>query len=119
MTEGPGPPRSEHLPHHALRRTPELGPRRHFCKASRTGSRMTRGRGYFRYFRHMRYRVLVEIKASRVVTLDAASPREALAAAEHAAFPGKHRRDKVTSLIAPGYPKKAARPAKPRVDVPD
>jgi len=67
----------------------------------------------------MRYRVLVQIKASRVVTLEAASPREALAAAEGAAFPGKHRRDKVKSLVAPGYPKKTAGPAKPRVDVPD
>ncbi|MFY9585953.1 MAG: hypothetical protein WAT66_00710 [Actinomycetota bacterium] len=67
----------------------------------------------------MRYRVIVEIKASRVVTLDADSPREALDAAERAAFPGKHRRDKVKSLVAPGYPKKPAGPAKPRVDVPD
>jgi hypothetical protein len=67
----------------------------------------------------MRYRVLVEIKASRVVTLDAESPRQALEAAESAAFPGKHRRDKVKSLVAPGYPKKASGPAKPRVDVPD
>ena len=67
----------------------------------------------------MRYRVLVEIKASRVVTLDASSAREALAAAERAAFPGKHRRDKVTSLVATGFPKKAAGPATPRVDVPD
>ena len=69
--------------------------------------------------RPMRYRVLVEIKAARVVTLDAATPREALAAAERLAFPGKHRRDKVKSLVAPGYPKKVAGPAKPRVDVPD
>ena len=67
----------------------------------------------------MRYRVLVEIRASRVVTLDAATARQALAAAERAAFPGKHGRDKVKSLVARGYPKKAAGPAKPRVDVPD
>ena len=67
----------------------------------------------------MRYRVLVEIKAARVVTLEAASAREALAVAERAAFPGKHRRNKVKSLVAPGYPKKPAGPAKPRVDVPD
>ncbi len=67
----------------------------------------------------MRYRVLVEIKASRVVTLDAESSRKALEAAERAAFPGRNRRDKVKSLVAPGYPKKASGPAKPRVDVPD
>ncbi len=67
----------------------------------------------------MRYRVLVQIKAARVVTLEAASARAALAAAERAAFPGKHRRDKVKSLVAPGFPKKASGPAKPRVDVPD
>ena len=67
----------------------------------------------------MRYRVLVQIKAARVVTLEAGSAREALEAAETVAFPGKHRRDKVKSLVAPGYPKKAAGPAKPRVDVPD
>ena len=68
----------------------------------------------------MRYRVVVELKAARVVTLDAGSAREALEAAEDAAYPGRHRRDKVKAFVAPGYPKKAARPlAKPRVDVPD
>jgi hypothetical protein len=67
----------------------------------------------------MRYRVLVQIRAARVVTLEAPSARAALAAAERAAFPGKHRRDKLKSLITPGYPKKAAGPAKPRVNVPD
>jgi len=68
----------------------------------------------------MRYRVLVELKASRVVTLDAASATEALEAAEAAAFPGRHRRDRIKSLITPGYPKReTGRAAKPRVDVPD
>ena len=67
----------------------------------------------------MRYRVLVEIKAFRVVTLEADSSREALEAAERAAFPGHHRRDKVKSLIAPGFPTKGRGPAKPRVEVPD
>jgi hypothetical protein len=68
----------------------------------------------------MRYQVLVQLKASRVVTLDAPSAREALELAEDAAFPGRHRRDKVKSLLAPGYPKRAkARLAKPRVGVPD
>ena len=68
----------------------------------------------------MRYRVVVELKATRIVTLDAASAREALEAAEDAAYPGRHRRDKVKAFIAPGYPKKTVRPlSKPRVDVPD
>ena len=68
----------------------------------------------------MRYRVVVELKATRIVTLDAASAREALEAAEDAAYPGRHRRDKVKSFVAPGSPTKSARPlAKPRVDVPD
>jgi hypothetical protein len=68
----------------------------------------------------MRYRVLVELKAARIVTVDASSAREALDAAEDAAFPGRHRRDKVKSMVAPGYPKKTARSlAKARVDVPD
>jgi hypothetical protein len=68
----------------------------------------------------MRYRVLVELKATRVVTLDAGSARDALDAAEDAAFPGRNRRDRVKSLVVRGYPKRASRPIKkPRVDVPD
>ena len=68
----------------------------------------------------MRYRVLVEIRASRVVTLDADTAEDALELAAEAAFPGRHRRDKIKSLVAPGYPKKASgRAIKPRVDVPD
>lgn len=68
----------------------------------------------------MRYRVLVEIKASRVVTLDATSAEEAIDRATEAAFPGRHRRDKIKGLVAPGYPKRAPdRIRKPRVDVPD
>jgi len=68
----------------------------------------------------MRYRVLVEIKASRVVTLYASSAEQALDRATDAAFPGRHRRDKIKSLVAPGYPKKTSgRAIKPRVDVPD
>ena len=68
----------------------------------------------------MRYRVLVQLKAARVVTLDAANATEALERAEDAAFPGRHRRDKVKSLVTPGYPKRAtAKLAKPRVGVPD
>ena len=68
----------------------------------------------------MRYRILVELKATRVVTLDAGSAREALDEAEDAAFPGSHRRDRVKSLVVPGYPKRSSRPlSKPRVDVPD
>jgi hypothetical protein len=68
----------------------------------------------------MRYRIIVEFKATRVVTIDAGSAREALEAAEDAAYPGRHRRDRVKSLVAPGYPKRATRRlSKPRVDVPD
>jgi hypothetical protein len=68
----------------------------------------------------MRYQVLVELKATRIVTLEAGSAREALDEAADAAFPGRHRRDKVKSLVATGYPKRtAARMPKPRVDVPD
>jgi hypothetical protein len=68
----------------------------------------------------MRYQVLVELKATRIVTLDAASGREAIEMAEDAAFPGRHRRDKVKGIVASGYPKRAAtRLAKPRVEVPD
>jgi hypothetical protein len=68
----------------------------------------------------MRYRVLVELKAARIVTLEAASAREALDKAEDAAFPGRNRRDKVKSLVATGYPKRVSgRLVKPRVDVPD
>jgi hypothetical protein len=68
----------------------------------------------------MRYQVLIELKATRIVTLDATSGREALEKAEDAAFPGRHRRDKVKGLVASGYPKKtASRLAKPRVEVPD
>ena len=67
----------------------------------------------------MRYRVLVELKATRVVTLDAGSAREAIEAAEDAAFSGRHRRDRVKSLVVPGYPKRTSRKAKPRVEVPD
>jgi hypothetical protein len=68
----------------------------------------------------MRYRVLVELKASRIVTLEASSGREALDLAEDAAFPGRHRRDKVKGLITPGYPKRTgAKLTKPRVEVPD
>jgi len=68
----------------------------------------------------MRYRVLVELKASRVVTLDAASAEDALTRAADVAFPGRHRRDKVKSLVAPGYPKRDAGPSRdPQVDVPD
>lgn len=68
----------------------------------------------------MRYRVLVNIKASRVVTLDADSADDALELAADAAFPGRHRRDKIKSLVAPGYPKKVpGEPISPHVDVPD
>ena len=68
----------------------------------------------------MRYQVLIELKATRVVTLEAASAREAIDKAEEAAFPGRHRRDKVKGLVASGYPKRTtARIAKPRVEVPD
>ena len=68
----------------------------------------------------MRYRILVQLKATRVVTLDAASAREALDEAEDAAFPGRHRRDRVKSLVVPGHPRRSSRPlSKPRVDVPD
>ena len=67
----------------------------------------------------MRYRVLVTIKADRVVELDAKTSEEAMDKAEKAAFPGRHRRDKVKSMIAPGYPKRAAkRKTKPTVGVP-
>ena len=68
----------------------------------------------------MRYRVLVDIKASRVVTLDADTAEEALERAADAAFPGRHRRDKIKSFVAPDYPKRVAgRTMEPRVDVPD
>ena len=68
----------------------------------------------------MRYQVLIELKATRIVTLDAKSGREAIEKAEDAAFPGRHRRDKVKGLIPTGYPKRATtRLAKPRVEVPD
>ncbi len=68
----------------------------------------------------MRYRVLVELRATRLVTLEAASARDALDNAEDAAFPGRHRRDRVKSLVAPGYPRRLIKKlAKPRVDVPD
>ena len=68
----------------------------------------------------MRYQVLIELKATRIVTLDAKSGRQALELAEDAAFPGRHRRDKVKGLVATGYPKKTTtRIAKPRVEVPD
>ena len=68
----------------------------------------------------MRYKILVELKATRLVTLEADSAREALDKAEDAAYPGRHRRDRVRSLVAPGYPKRVTkRLAKPRVDVPD
>ncbi len=67
----------------------------------------------------MRYRVLVTLKADRVVELDAKDAEAALEKAEDAAFPGRHRRDKVKSMIAPGYPKRVAkRKAKPTVGVP-
>jgi hypothetical protein len=63
---------------------------------------------------------LVELKAARVVTLDASTASEALTLAEEAAFRGRHPSDKVRSLIAPGYPKRAEESLpKPRVDVPD
>ena len=67
----------------------------------------------------MRYRVLVQIKAERVVDLDAEDAEEAIEKAEAAAFPGHHRRDKLKSMIAPGFPKKAGKKkAKPTVGVP-
>lgn len=67
----------------------------------------------------MRYRILVQIKADRVVELDARNDDEALEKAEDAAFPGRHRRDKIKTMIAPGYPKRAAkRKAMPSVGVP-
>lgn len=67
----------------------------------------------------MRYRVLVQIKADRVVELDAPDADSALDKAEQAAFPGRHPRDKIKSMVAPGFPKKAAkRKAKPTVGVP-
>lgn len=68
----------------------------------------------------MRYRVLVELRAARVVDVDADDAEKALTKAEDAAFPGRHRRDKVKSLIAPGYPKRTRGPRKrkPSVGVP-
>jgi hypothetical protein len=67
----------------------------------------------------MRYRVLVQIKADRVVELDAADAETAIEKAEKAAFPGHHARDKIKSMIAPGFPKKAGkRKTKPTVGVP-
>jgi hypothetical protein len=67
----------------------------------------------------MRYRVLVQLKADRVVELDAADAEEAIEKAEDAAFPGRHRRDKVKAMIAPGFPKRSAkRKSKPSVGVP-
>lgn len=67
----------------------------------------------------MRYRVLVQLKADRVVDLDAKDAEEALDKAEDAAFPGRHRRDKVKSMVAPGFPKRTAkRKTKPSVGVP-
>ena len=64
--------------------------------------------------------MLVEIRASRVVDLDAANAEEAIERAEEAAFPGSHRRDKVKSMVAPGYPKRSSpgRKRKPSVGVP-
>jgi hypothetical protein len=67
----------------------------------------------------MRYRVLVQLKADRVVELDAKNADEAFEKAEDAAFPGRHRRDKVKTMIAPGFPKKSTRKkSKPSVGVP-
>lgn len=67
----------------------------------------------------MRYRVLVQIKADRVVELDAPDADTALEKAEQAAFPGRHARDKIKSMIAPGFPKRSSkRKAKPTVGVP-
>ncbi|HJR19523.1 MAG TPA: hypothetical protein VJ922_07365 [Actinomycetota bacterium] len=67
----------------------------------------------------MRYRVLVQIKADRVVELDAVDAEEAMEKAEEAAFPGRHRRDKIKTMIAPGFPKKSSkRKTKPTVGVP-
>ena len=67
----------------------------------------------------MRYRVLVQLKADRVVELDAKDADEAFEKAEDAAFPGRHRRDKVKTMIAPGFPKKSTkRKTKPSVGVP-
>lgn len=67
----------------------------------------------------MRYRVLVQIKADRVVELDARDAEEAMEKAEEAAFPGRHRRDKIKTMIAPGFPKKSGkRKTKPTVGVP-
>ena len=67
----------------------------------------------------MRYRVLVQIKADRVVELDASDAEEAMEKAEEAAFPGRHRRDKIKTMIAPGFPKKSTkRKTKPTVGVP-
>ena len=68
----------------------------------------------------MRYRVLVQIKADRVVELDADDGEEAIEKAEAAAFPGRHRRDRVKGMIAPGFPKKSTgkRKTKPTVGVP-
>ena len=64
--------------------------------------------------------MLVEIRASRVVELDAANAEEAIERAEEAAFPGSHRRDKIKSMVAPGFPKRSAsgRKRKPSVGVP-
>jgi hypothetical protein len=67
----------------------------------------------------VRYRVLVELKASRVVDLEAPSAEEALALAERVAFPGRHPRDRVRSMIAAGYPRRSSSQARtPRVSVP-
>lgn len=67
----------------------------------------------------MRYRILVQLKADRVVELDAKDAEEAFEKAEDAAFPGRHRRDKVKTMIAPGFPKKSTKKkSKPSVGVP-
>jgi hypothetical protein len=65
----------------------------------------------------MRYQVIVEIKATRVVTLDADSGPEALRKAERTAYPGLHARDKVRSTIVSGYPKTSASRTPKRVSI--
>ena len=101
---------------------PSSAPRRSFQATDDSGRLPRIGRNFARSgtIGRMRYRVLVELKASRVVTLDAASAEDALTRAADVAFPGRHRRDKVKSLVAPGYPKRDAGPSRdPQVDVPD
>ena len=69
----------------------------------------------------MRYRILVTLKADRVVDVEADNDDDAFELAEQAAFPGRHRRDKIKTMVAPGFPKRSTgkrRKTKPTVGVP-